>query len=148
MRLCSIISLMKKGFYVISVLFLLFSCLFATGCASTGAGKGAETEEAFVEPPLFLDWQYKGFGQEYPQWAEQALKEGESAAVSIQFGQNLDMLIPHEYEETQEIEEETENAVKIIKQTWVYIDPYYGEYEARYAFITLRQAQEPRGMED
>ena len=138
MRLCSIISLMKKGFYVISVLFLLFSCLFATGCASTGAGKGAETEDAFVEPPLFLDWQYKGFGQEYPQWAEDALKEGASAAITIQFGENLDMLIPHEYEETEEN----------VKQTWVYIDPYYEEYEERYVYITLRQAQGPRGMEE
>ena len=141
MRLCSIISIMKKGLYVISGLFLLFSCLFATGCASTGSGKGGSSEDTFVAPPLFLDWQYKGFGQEYPQWAEDALKEGASAAITIQFGENLDMLIPHEYEETEEN----------VKQTWVYIDPYYEEYEERYVYIrvvALRQAQGPQFVEE
>ena len=120
-----------------TVLLFLVS-LFFVSCASTGAGKSAQGDDVFVEPPLFLDWQYKGFGQEYPQWAEDALKEGDSAAITIQFSENLDMLIPHEYEETEEN----------VKQTWVYIDPYYEEYEERYVYITLRQAQGPRGMEE
>ena len=116
------------------ILFLLILCLFITACASTGAGKSAQDDDVFVEPPLFLDWQYKGFGQEYPQWAEDALKEGESSTVKIQFGQNLDMLIPHEYEETEEAEENVEN---VVKQTWVYIDPYYEDYEERYVYIRI-----------
>ena len=119
-------------------LLLLTSLLFA-GCASTTAGRGTEPEDIFEEPRLFADWQYKGFGQEYPQWAEDSLKEGESERVEIHFGQNLDMLIPHEDEETE---------TNVIKETWVYIDPYYEEYEERYVYITLRQAQGPRGMEE
>ncbi len=109
-----------------TVLLFLVS-LFFVSCASTGSGKGGSSEDAFVAPPLFLDWQYKGFGQEYPQWAEDALKEGASAAITIQFSENLDMLIPHEYEEIEEN----------VKQTWVYIDPYYEEYEERYVYIRI-----------
>ena len=112
-----------------TVLLLLIGLLFA-GCASTGAGKNTEPEDVFEEPRLFADWQYKGFGQEYPQWAEDLLKQGASPTVEIHFGQNLDMLIPHEYEEAQE---------NGVKQIWVYIDPYYEGYEERYAYITLRQ---------
>ncbi|MBO4630092.1 MAG: hypothetical protein J5687_09100 [Treponema sp.] len=115
------------------ILFLPMLCLFITACASTGAGKSAQ-DDVFEAPPLFLDWQYKGFGQEYPQWAEDALKEGESATVTIQFGQNLDMLIPHEQEEAEEAEENAEN---VVKQTWVYIDPYYEDYEERYVYIRI-----------
>ena len=111
-----------------TVLLFLVS-LFFISCASPGAGKSGSSEDVFEEPPLFLDWQYKGFGQEYPQWAEDALKEGASAAITIQFGQNLDMLLPHEYEQVEETEEKVEN---VVKQTWVYIDPYYEEYEERY----------------
>ena len=49
------------------------------------------------------------------------------------------MLIPHESEEPDS---------NILAQTWVYINPYYEEYEERYAYITLRQAQGPQGMEE
>ncbi len=121
-----------------TVLLFLVS-LFFISCASTGAGRTGSSDDVFEEPPLFLDWQYKGFGEEYPQWAEDALKEADSAAITIQFGENLDMLIPHEYEEA---DGNTE------KQIWVYIDPYYEEYEERYAYITLRQAQGPQGEEE
>ena len=123
-----------------TVLLFLVS-LFFVSCASTGAGKSAQGD-VFEAPPLFLDWQYKGFGQEYPQWAEDALKEGESSTVTIQFGQNLDMLIPHEYEETEEAEENAEN---VVKQTWVYIDPYYEDYEERYVYIRVVALREPQG---
>ena len=123
-----------------TVLLFLVS-LFFVSCASTGAGKSAQ-DDVSEAPPLFLDWQYKGFGQEYPQWAEDALKEGESSTVTIQFGQNLDMLIPHEYEETEEAEENTEN---VVKQTWVYIDPYYEDYEERYVYIRVVALREPQG---
>ena len=108
------------------ILFLLLLCLFITSCASTKTGPN-ELEDGTSRPPLFLDWQYKGFGQEYPKWAEDALKEGESSTVEIQFGQNLDMLIPHEQEEAEEY----------VKQTWVYIDPYYEDYEERYVYIRI-----------
>ena len=123
-----------------TVLLFLVS-LFFISCASTGSGKSAQ-DDVFEAPPLFLDWQYKGFGQEYPQWAEDALKEGESSTVTIQFGQNLDMLIPHEYEETEEAEENEEN---VVKQTWVYIDPYYEDYEERYVYIRVVALREPQG---
>lgn len=123
---------------VCAILTALFiECLLITGCASTDSG---EKSKDLQEPELlFLDWQYKGFGQEYPQWAEDALKEGASQTVDIHFGQDLDMLIPHESEEPDS---------NILAQTWVYINPYYEEYEERYAYITLRQAQGPQGMEE
>ena len=124
-----------------TVLLFLVS-LFFISCASTGAGRTGSSDDVFEEPPLFLDWQYKGFGEEYPQWAEDALKEADSSAITIQFGENLDMLIPHEYEE---VDGNTE------KQIWVYIDPYYDEYEKRYAYIrvvALRQAQGPQFVEE
>lgn len=131
---------MKKDFatfkaHSVSIAFLFFMLisLSATSCASTAAGKSSESEDLFEEPRLFADWQYKGFGQEYPQWAEESLKQGESETVEIHFGQNPDMLIPHE-------DEESESGM--VKQIWVYIDPYYEEYEERYAYITLRQGQE------
>ena len=124
-----------------TVLLFLVS-LFFISCASTGAGNSAKGDDVFEEPPLFLDWQYRGFGQEYPQWAEDALKAGESSTVTIQFGQNLDMLIPHEYEETEEAEQNAEN---IVKQTWVYIDPYYEDYEERYVYIRVVALREPQG---
>ena len=57
-----------------TVLLFLVS-LFFVSCASTGAGKSAKGDDIFEAPPLFLDWQYRGFGQEYPQWAEELLKK-------------------------------------------------------------------------
>ncbi len=129
---------MKETLCKISCAILLGLCMLVTGCASTGSGEDKNADE-FEAPPLFLDWQYKGFGKEYPQWAEEALMQGSSETIEIHFGQNLDMLIPHEYEETES---------NIKAQTWVYIDPYYEEYEERYAYITLRQAQGPQGEEE
>ena len=117
---------MKNKVYAI-LTALLFGCFFLSGCASTSGSKTGKGDD-FVEPPLFADWQYKGFGQEYPQWAEDALKEESSSTVEIQFGENLDMLIPHEYEEAEE------NAVK---QIWGYIDPYYDNYEERYVYVRI-----------
>ena len=108
------------------ILFLLLISLFISGCASTGGSNSRNAEDLSEVPLLFADWQYKGFGQEYPLWAEAALKEGESSTVKIQFGQNLDMLIPHE-----ELNED------VLAETWVFIDPYYEEYEERYAYIRV-----------
>ncbi len=121
----------KVSFMFFAILLVL--CLLFTGCASTGDGNAKNVDDLPEEPPLFSDWQYKGFGQEYPVWAEEVLKEGASSTISIQFGQNLDMLIPHEELES-----------NVISEIWVYIDPYYEEYEERYAYITLRRAQGPQ----
>ena len=137
---------MKKRFLkakvcakVFTALFLLFFSLSAFSCASSKVSKSQPEGEKEEEPLLFADWQYKGFGQEYPQWAESALKEGPSSTIEIHFGENLDMLLSHEAEEADE---------NIVKQIWVYIDPYYEEYEERYVYITLRQAQGSQGMEE
>ena len=120
---CSIIPSMKKYF------LLLTLCLFITACASTSSDS-QEVEEEPQIPQLFSDWQYRGFGQEYPLWAEAALNEGDSETIEIRFGQNIDMLIPHESEELES---------NVVKETWVYIDPYYEEYEERYAFIRMME---------
>ena len=114
------------------ILFLLTLCLFITACASTTTPLEVVEEEVQI-PLFFADWQYRGFGQEYPLWAETAIKEGESATIQIRFGKNLDMLIPHD----QEVPESN-----VAAEIWVYIDPYYEEFEERYAYITLRRAQE------
>lgn len=108
-------------------LFLLILCLFVTSCA-TNATTPEVVEEEIEIPQLFSDWQYRGFGSEYPLWAEAALKEGNSATTEIRFGQNLDVLIPHEFEEAEST---------VVKEIWVYIDPYYDEYEERYAYIRI-----------
>ena len=108
---------------------MLMLCLFITSCASNSGGSDTHEQEPQI-PLFFADWQYRGFGQEYPFWAESALKEGPSATIEIKFGENLDVLIPHEYEEIES---------HVVKETWVYIDPYYDEYEERYAFIRMME---------
>ena len=121
------------------ILFFLSACLFLSACATTGSKTG-QIEDIPQEPLLFADWQYKGFGEEYPQWAEDALKNEAQSEISISFGSDLDMLLHHDSD------------ASVVAETWVYIDPYYYEYEERYAYITLRQAQGPQrdaqGMEE
>ena len=141
---------MKNKVFIIS-LVTIFVCLLFTGCASNGSIKGNSPKELESQPALFADWKYKGFGQEYPLWAEAVVKRdleraaellglpylSEEAVVyrtDLYYGENLDLLLKYENPEDQQL----------IKDTWCYIDPYYEEYEDRYVYITLRRAQGPQ----
>lgn len=141
---------MKNKVIIIS-LVTFFVCLLFSGCASNGSIKGNSPKELESQPALFADWKYKGFGQEYPLWAEAVVKRdleraaellglpylSEEAVIyrtDLYYGENLDLLLKYENPEDQQL----------IKDTWCYIDPYYGEYEDRYVYITLRRAQEPQ----
>ena len=144
---------MKNKVIIIS-LVTFFVCLLFLGCASNDSIKGNSPKELESQPALFADWKYKGFGQEYPLWAEAVINQDfETVAdllglhllseddilyrADIYYGENLDLLLKYENPEDQEL----------IKDTWCYIDPYYEEYEDRYVYITLRQAQEPLGLQ-
>lgn len=141
---------MKNKVFIIS-LVTFFVCLLFSGCASNDSIKGNSPKELESQPALFADWKYKGFGQEYPLWAEAVVKRdleraaellglpylSEEAVVyrtDLYYGENLDLLLKYENPEDQQL----------IKDTWCYIDPYYEEYEDRYVYITLRRAQEPQ----
>lgn len=144
------------------ILFLLLLCILITGCASKGSNDSEQTIEESEEIFLFSDWQYRGFGQEYPLWAESALKndiqslieffpelEGKESQIEItvQFGKNVDMLTNHETVKNDVLPEEevledldapeTLPAAKVYAETWVYINPDYNEYEENYAYIKI-----------
>lgn len=143
-------------------LFLLLLCILITGCASKGSNDSEQIIEESEEIFLFSDWQYRGFGQEYPLWAESALKndiqslieffpelEGKESQIEItvQFGKNVDMLTNHETVKNDVLPEEevledldapeTLPAAKVYAETWVYINPDYNEYEDNYAYIKI-----------
>lgn len=145
---------MKNKVIIIS-LVTFFVCLLFLGCASNDSIKGNSPKELESQPALFADWKYKGFGQEYPLWAEAVINQDfETVAdllglhllseddilyrADLYYGENLDLLLKYENPEDQQL----------IKDIWCYIDPYYEEYEDRYVYITLRRAQEPQGMEE
>ena len=144
---------MKNKVIIIS-LVTFFVCLLFLGCASNDSIKGNSPKELESQPALFADWKYKGFGQEYPLWAEAVINQDfETVAdllgvhllseddilyrADIYYGENLDLLLKYENPEDQQL----------IKDTWCYIDPYYEEYEDRYVYITLRRAQKPLGSQ-
>ena len=142
---------MRNKVFVIANVVTFLVCLLFFGCASNGSAKGNSRENLEPQPPLFEDWQYKGFGQEYPLWAEAVIKQdfetvadllglhilSEDEAVyraDIYYGENLDLLLKYESAPDE----------NLVKDIWCYIDPYYGEYEERYVYITLRRAQGPQ----
>ena len=53
------------------------------GCASKGVKSVAGSSDEFEQDNrLFSDWQYKGFGSEYPVWAETVLSGDEESIYS------------------------------------------------------------------
>ena len=125
------------------IIFLLVLSLFVTGCASTGGNKSDNSSDIVSEPGLFADWQYRGFGQEYPLWAEAALNNDTPSLINffpqlegkenqlkiiIRSASDVDLLL-------QSSQPESESGV--LDEIWVYIDPYYEEYEDRYYYIKI-----------
>lgn len=137
-------------------IFLLFICLgfcaVITGCASTVEPKGTVEEEIveiveIVRVPYFNDWQYRGFGVEYPEWAEkaydgdiQSLKEvfpvmqQEEFSILIEkiSGSNLDIC-----KRKSEVIVYSENEAFPVAETWVCINNEYECLEEAYVYIKI-----------
>ena len=71
---------MNKNRYALAVVcaIVLFSLV---SCASKGGEEAFEP--AGPEKEMFLDWQYRGFGAEYPLWCESALKKDIKALARV-----------------------------------------------------------------
>ena len=101
-----------------------------SACASKAR---AEDQDMILEAqpvPLFLDWQYSGFGSEYPQWAEafllgQAL-EPELVGI-IADGENVDICKSLADQESSAFDDQN-----LINESWVVINPSYQAFENPY----------------
>ena len=132
--------------FLISV---ILCSLFMTGCASKEKKASGITEEPQA-PALFDDWQYKGFGSEYPLWCELVLLEkdiselaqifpqinGHESDVEIllSYGQDMDMSM-HAAQEEGIVE--LENERELLAKSWVKINPVYEDYAFPYIYIRL-----------
>lgn len=140
---------MKKGLSLSGFLLLLFTASFHifTGCASTNkADSGFDTLNQAA--PRFDDWQYRGFGKEYPEWAQLVLdekfeelkdyfssinKDGLDLCVIKVDGTDSDMC-RHKINEVSYSEEEA----WMIEETWVRLnEQYYGQMENPYVYIRI-----------
>ena len=113
-------------------LFILFAFLFV-GCASVEKGNKSQTEEVFEEQRLFSDWQYSGFGSEYPQWAEAVvLGQGTEYFVVMAEGESVDLCKVLADEKSAQEDEE-----KLVSEIWVKINQNYEGFENPYFYIKL-----------
>lgn len=136
--------IMKNKFFVFVNILIIGSCLFFTACASKQSKNAAEVEELLTEPHMFEDWKYKGFGQEYPLWAEAVLEadfdtvmdllnlpqldsEKSRYRADIFYGQSVDALLKYENLTDEEV----------VAETWCRISPYYEQYEESYVYIVI-----------
>jgi hypothetical protein len=140
---------MKKGLSISGLFCLLFaaSLLMLTGCASTNKSDSILQEQEF-SVVRFDDWQYRGFGKEYPEWVELVLdekhaeleeyfsdinKDGLELCVVKVEGSDSDMC-RHKITELSYSEEEA----WMIEETWVRLNSdYYGQLENPYVYIRI-----------
>ena len=97
---------------------------------------------------MFLDWQYKGFSDEYPCWCEVILLEKDINEL-IQFfpqikGREASLEVLMNYAEDVDScshflaeEDFTEEQAELLAKTWVLTDPYYEEFDYPYISIKL-----------
>ncbi len=146
---------MKKKLYTSFFVWLVIlgALFFLTGCASTD--KSRDPAKDVVPPPLFEDWQYRGFGSEYPAWCEVVLlnkdfKELENFFPEIQ-GHLSRVYCFHAGANTVDNasailtnEELLNKGDKILAKTWVKVNPYYEEFDNPYFSLILffRDSQE------
>ena len=133
----------------IKLFFSLFLMLLIVGCASTGHDNSKASESVEQEPALFDDWQYKGFGSEYPYWCEVILLEKDIdelvqlfpelkghtdlMEVFLSYGDDTDSCAQFLAEE-----DFAEGEAVTLSKTWVKINPYYEEiYVFPYIAIKL-----------
>jgi hypothetical protein len=138
-------------FACIFVIFINVSCASKTSTSnSEQIEKSSEilTEESKEKEEIILmfdDWKYKGFNNEYPLWAEFAIKNDISNLqkvlnitsehkinIIIHSGTNIDQLI-------HKLGNELSNESELI-QTWVHINPQincnYNDYVAIKIILT------------
>lgn len=153
--------LMKKGIADLrqnrffAVFILLLNCFYISACASTAAGKSKEQTNALQEEPLFEDWQYRGFGSEYPAWCEVILLNKDFKELKDFFPEIQDHLgrvycfsvESNTIDNSSAVltnEELLNTGDKILAKTWVKINPYYEEFDNPYFSLILffRDSQE------
>lgn len=125
--------------------------LFLTSCASAGRTDNDKSSSDSLAPePLFSDWQYRGFGNDYPYWCESVLKEEDVSAlaaffpeidghekdvnITVSYGMNLDMCTLADHGEVLEI---SNLSAKLIAKSWVMINPVYEDFSYPYIYIRL-----------
>jgi hypothetical protein len=143
----------KRIFYFVFIfaIFINVSCASKPSSSiSEKAGKNSEitTEESKENEEIILmfdDWKYKGFNNEYPLWAEFAIKNDisnlqkvlnitseQKINIIIHSGTNIDQLI-------HKLGNELSNESELI-QTWVHINPQincnYNDYVAIKIILT------------
>ena len=144
---------MKQSVFIFLFLFSLF---FFYSCASTA--KKLEKENEPEPPALFDDWQYKGFGTEYPLWCEAVVLEKGNSALEEFFpqikdsesnvetcvtcGNDLDMTLHLAMELDKD-----KNESDLLAKSWVKINPIYQEYDYVYTVIRIYLIQ-PLTTED
>ena len=128
------------------VALCLFTSLLFFSCASVDKKEPAAVEPEL--PQLFLDWQYKGFSDEYPCWCEVILLEKDINEL-IQFfpqikGREASLEVLMNYAEDVDScshflaeEDFTEEQAELLAKTWVLTDPYYEEFDYPYISIKL-----------
>lgn len=138
-------------FACIFVIFINVSCASKTSASNSEQIKKSSeilTEESKEKEEIILmfdDWKYKGFNNEYPLWAEFAIKNDISNLqkvlnitsehkinIIIHSGTNIDQLI-------HKLGNELSNESELI-QTWVHINPQincnYNDYVAIKIILT------------
>ena len=136
--------------------FLIFAllCMMMISCASKNSQEESDSlkndiaapvevqekiqEEILPEIPKYIDWQYKGFGAELPEWVDSILEEKEenqleraliffpdAANVSVAWGENSDMCL----KKIQSFEEQnTLSQDEIITTIWVKANSEYSNF--------------------
>ena len=114
---------------------MLLTIVFS-GCASKGK---PEDEDIILEAEpvvlFFSDWQYSGFGSEYPQWAEafllgqnqNNLSQNQDLIVITADGENVDICKFLADEKSSEF-----SAENLVNETWVIINQNYEGFENPY----------------
>ena len=130
-----------------TVLFLAL-CIVFSSCASTGAKHSSQKEP---ELPAFLDWQYNGFGSEYPLWCEAALKNDVKALkeyfpqlegrendlqILLTAGDDIDMCTHNAMEN-----DSYAKVSELVAQTWVLTSGKNKQYPDKYIYIKLYLAK-------
>ena len=114
---------------------MLLTIVFS-GCASK---KQPEDVDIILEAEpvelFFSDWQYSGFGSEYPQWAEafllgqnqNNLSQNQDLIVITADGENVDICKFLADEKSSEF-----SAENLVNETWVIINQNYEGFENPY----------------
>ena len=123
----------KKHIYLF---FIMLLTVVFSGCASKDRPEDKDIIlEAEPVELFFSDWQYSGFGSEYPQWAEafllgQAQNESsqeQELIVITADGKNVDICKILADEKSAGFPAEN-----LINETWVIINPEYEGFENPY----------------